>query len=161
MTRLVALADTHGDTASIREAMPLIRALEPLAIYHLGDLTRDAMFLKTLTDIPVFALRGNCDGAGEDDGVMREDTYEGARLLAAHGHTWRVKSGTEALCAAARTRGCAVALYGHTHIASVEETDGVLLVNPGSLAQPRGGDKGTIALLMIDGDRAEATLLRP
>ena len=37
----------------------------------------------------------------------------------------------------------------------------MLLVNPGSLARPRGGRKGTMALLMIDDGGVEATLLEP
>ena len=47
------------------------------------------------------------------------------------------------------------------HWAEIEEADGVLLVNPGSLSMPRGRAKGTMALLMIENGRADATLLEP
>ena len=160
MTRILALSDTHGDTGSIRDAMPLIRAIDPQIIYHLGDFTLDAAALRALTDIPVYAVRGNCDGSSTEP-LVREETIDGVRILVTHGHACQVKSGTEMLLNAAKSSQCAAALYGHTHWAQIEREDGILLVNPGSLSRPRGRAEGTMALLMIEDGRIDATLLKP
>jgi predicted phosphodiesterase len=43
---------------------------------------------------------------------------------------------------------------GHTHIAKIDERDGVLRVNPGS-----AGNDGTVALVEVAGDRVTARIV--
>lgn len=158
MTRLLVLSDTHGDVDGIRGALPLIHALKPLRIYHLGDFKRDAAFLRTQTDVPVIGVQGNCDCGGLEPVATAEDV-EGVRIFLTHGHVYDVKLDTRMLTRAAVMRNCQVALYGHTHVPDIREEGGILLVNPGSLTQPRGGAQGSMALLMLEDGKAQATLL--
>ena len=56
------------------------------------------------------------------------------------------------LAEAAKARGCNGAFFGHIHVPVLEELDGVLLVNPGSLAFPRQrGRRPSYAVLDTDG----------
>lgn len=53
-----------------------------------------------------------------------------------------------------------VVVFGYTHEAMVERHSGVLLVNPGSPSLVRQQVKlGTVAILELDGDRAEARIV--
>ena len=56
-----------------------------------------------------------------------------------------------------KARGCDVVLYGHTHEASVEEQDGVLLINPGCMTRFSG--KQSYCYLVIVGKKAVATIV--
>ena len=38
-----------------------------------------------------------------------------------------------------KDRGAAIGLFGHTHLPTLEERDGVTLFNPGSIGAPRFG----------------------
>src|SRR5690606_26470360 len=82
-------------------------------------------------------VRGNCDGylATAPEEMML--TIEGTRLLLTHGHRHRVKQGLLALAYRAREAGVQVALYGHTHVPSVERVGDIVLINPGALMSGR------------------------
>ena len=55
------------------------------------------------------------------------------------------------LVEAAREKGCNAVFFGHIHVPVLEEEDGVLLVNPGSLAFPRQrGRRPSYAVLETD-----------
>jgi hypothetical protein len=47
--------------------------------------------------------------------------------------------------------GADLAVYGHTHVASVVREEGTLFVNPGSASLPRGRDPASAALVDDDG----------
>ena len=57
----------------------------------------------------------------------------------------------------ARELGCEVALYGHTHRASIETVNGVLLVNPGALGAFAGA---SYAYLVVHGKKVTATIVQ-
>ena len=54
--------------------------------------------------------------------------------------------------------GAAVALYGHTHNAAIEEIGGVTLVCPGTMKFPLYAG-GTYAYLVICGDKCTVTIV--
>jgi len=52
----------------------------------------------------------------------------------------------------------AVLVLGHTHVQHHERVDGTLVVNPGSVGQPRDGDlRAAFAVLDLDGNDASVT----
>jgi predicted phosphodiesterase len=54
--------------------------------------------------------------------------------------------------------GEAVLVLGHTHVQHHERVDGTLVVNPGSVGQPRDGDlRAAFAVLDLDGNDASVT----
>lgn len=159
--RILAMSDTHGDWDGMRAALPLMRAIAPHYIFHLGDVTKDAAWLRSIMpQIPVLAVRGNCDMTDTEPPV-RIETISDVRFFLAHGHHYGVKGGLEGIAGAAQQNQCACALFGHTHRPLLERREGLLLVNPGSLCQPRGSAQGSMALLTVTDHEVEATHLNP
>lgn len=128
MKRFVVLSDSHG-RINLTEKLGGLFA-ENDAIVHLGDGSTDMRPVFCLYPEKTYICRGNCDFFyGESEYIIEA---EGVRIFCCHGHSYGVKSGLERLATAAKEKDCTVALYGHTHIASIEKTDGVLCINPGS-----------------------------
>ena len=149
MTLLIA-SDTHGRADRLLEAF---RRCTPAAVLFLGDGLRDLSYLPQ--NIPVHAVRGNCDWSiGEDAPPTRVLQIGGYRLFLTHGHLHGVKLQLDAAIAAAAAADADVLLYGHTHVASEtylsEENGGPLwLFCPGSLGHPADGAP-SYGLLMLD-----------
>jgi len=103
--------------------------------------------LKTLA--PVEAVAGNMDGAdlGWQLGRKKILFLGGKRIGLIHGD-----GGTAAhqarLAFAQDPVDCIV--FGHSHQAMNRMEDGVLMFNPGSCTDPRGGAKPSIGFLYID-----------
>ncbi len=103
------------------------------AFLHLGDGGSDMLNTNEYTaGKPVYTVKGNCDSEAYNF-PLRLISYIGdTKFYACHGHTHNVKQTLTALYYAAKEYECAVAFFGHTHIACKEEYDGITLFNPGS-----------------------------
>ncbi len=146
MKKILILADTHG--VKIKMLAAVHRFVEADMIFHLGDYTRDADYIRTLTQKPVYSVRGNCDlnSTAEAELVL---SVEGVKILLVHGHKQSVKSSLLGLGLYAREKEAEVALFGHTHIPAEQFYDGVHLYNPGSLGEPRT-NPATVGLMTVD-----------
>ncbi len=137
--RILVISDSHGDTFSIRRAV----SEQPTAkiLFYLGDGEYDLRFLEdTQSGIFIHKLKGNCDfGSALPASVI--DEVEGVRIYATHGYVERVKYGRETLRQYAADNKAAIALYGHTHVPDTTYSDGIWLVNPGSI---RAGEYAVI-----------------
>ena len=129
MKTFVVLSDSHGRRKNVAKLAPLF-AENDYAV-HLGDGAGDLREYTAAAPEKFLLMKGNCDFSGGLEEYVLEE--EGVRVLCCHGHRYGVKSGLKKLAARAKELGCAVVLYGHTHRAAIEEVDGVLCVNPGSL----------------------------
>ena len=146
--KLLVFSDSHGD------AGPMIRVAEARAgtvnyIIHLGDILRDADVLAArFPEIPLISVPGNNDWTPK---IPQERTLElcGRMIYITHGHRQRVHFGTSHLAARAESFGAGLVLYGHTHRYSEQAAGGVLLVNPGSISQPRDNRRGTYAVVTL------------
>ncbi|MDD2853257.1 MAG: metallophosphoesterase [Desulfuromonadaceae bacterium] len=128
---ILVISDTHGN---VQRAFTACANSEPVdIIIHLGDGHADADVLRCAMGVPVINVAGNCDTGSI---APRELVWEceGRRILLTHGDAYQVKTGLDKL----RRRGVEVAadavLFGHTHQGMLEDCSGMLLVNPGSLA---------------------------
>ncbi len=135
--RIIVFSDSHGNVTCMDRAIGAIGSFD--AIIHLGDIDRDARYLEQkYSQYPIYAVRGNNDfGCSRQTELTAE--LDGVKIYLCHGHTLSVHRGTDALLRAAKSRGCSVALYGHTHIPFEKTEDGILLFNPGSCSRPRSG----------------------
>lgn len=130
----------------------------PDAAIFLGDGVRDAEALaRRFPALPLRILRGNCDwyDVGGDERALF--TFGGVRIFAAHGHDHRVKYGLEAFATSVLCSGAKLGLYGHTHVARLTRSDGLELLNPGSvgsLERPTYGlveaDNGVFKCTIVD-----------
>lgn len=129
--RVLVISDTHGNVS--RAFVAHARSVPVDAIVHLGDGCADADILRETLDVPVINVAGNCD-PGSD--VPRERVWEceGKRILLTHGDAYQVKSGLSRLRQRAGEIGADAVLFGHTHQGVLENLSGLLLINPGALA---------------------------
>lgn len=136
--RIIVFSDSHGNTYSLEKALYNMGEVD--AIVHLGDILSDVEYLEALySDIPIYSVLGNNDFFASGD-YEKTITIDGYKIFIAHGHTLSVHSGTDRLIKAAKREGAQAALFGHTHRAMIEHTDGILVLNPGSTSRPRSGN---------------------
>ncbi|MBQ8428080.1 MAG: metallophosphoesterase [Clostridia bacterium] len=155
MKTLVVLSDTHGSKKGVEALLPVIQ--ENDYVLHLGDGLTEISTILEKKEKGVHFCAGNCDffsGMPQEDILEIED----CKIFYCHGHTYGVKTSLERLAARAKSLGCTVALYGHTHRASVDEVEGVKLICPGSLRAPK--DKGgSYAYLVVVGEKVTVALV--
>ena len=146
MKKLIILSDTHGNAQGVSELMP--RIAENDYVIHLGDGATDMREVRGEYPEKVYACRGNCDlyYPVPEDGELE---VEGIKIYFCHGHKYGVKSNLYALAEEAKQRDCEIALYGHTHEASILEVSGVTLINPGSMRSP-DGKGGSYCYLVVN-----------
>lgn len=160
--RAIVLSDSHGMGSGLLRLLERIWAMHPGKIdayLHCGDGVTD--FFRATDAMKahdpaaeLHVVRGNCDWGMEDEAEAEEIfRFGGAGVLLCHGHYYSVKNTLAWLDEAAYGKGCAVAVYGHTHEPNVEPRS-TLLVNPGSAAD------GCFAILDISGGKAKATLYK-
>jgi putative phosphoesterase len=129
--KVLVISDSHGNW---KLAFAAHTRTEPVdAIIHLGDGSADADMLRLALDVPVINVAGNCDPGS---GAPRERVWEceGKRILLTHGDAYQVKSGLAKLRQRALEVGADAALFGHTHQVLLDDDSGLLLLNPGTLA---------------------------
>ena len=147
--RIFVVSDTHGD---LKNAMKLYeRACSggPVDfIIHCGDYYSDGIRLGKLLDQTVYVVHGNCDGgSGEEFEIAGTPA---GNILVIHGHNEDVGFSLESAYHLARREGCGMVCFGHTHRARLEESHGVLFLNPGSTRRPRDMSKGSAAVITAD-----------
>jgi len=153
MKKMLVMSDTHGHKTNIKKALDKFSDAD--CIIHLGDYVRDAEYIKTLTDIKVYSLRGNCDiaAAARHEIMIRTG---GLKILALHGHNQGVKSSLLNLGLYAAEKGADLVLFGHTHIPVEELYQNAVLYNPGSLGEPIGR-KPTVGIINIENGQFKIT----
>ncbi|MEA5060330.1 MAG: metallophosphoesterase [Clostridia bacterium] len=153
--RIAVVSDTHGDAWAIAACIRAAGAVD--AWIHLGDYYMDAKSFAT-GGKPVVAVCGNMDAlsAGPRERVVE---LGGKRIFLCHGHSYGVKLNLQRINLRARELECEAALFGHTHVPFLDEEGDILLLNPGSPSQPRGGSRRSMGLLTIQGNALEGELL--
>ena len=136
ITKFTVISDTHGKaTGKISQLLPEINSSDFLV--HLGDGANDLdQFINKIT-CDVYRVGGNCDFDSNYSTDLTIDTDAG-KILFTHGHTHSVRYGDlTSLYLYALQNNCVAAFYGHTHIAYTGIKNGIVLINPGSLGEPR------------------------
>ncbi len=136
--KVIIVSDTHGNVNGFLEEIKNHSDCEK--IIHLGDYTDDARKIKDRSSIPVTFIRGNndfMDSRAQDEKVIY---IKGHKILLTHGHQYNVYFGLDRLSYRGREVGADLVLFGHSHIFTDEDYNGVRLINPGSTTYPRGGD---------------------
>lgn len=144
--KFLAVSDTHGDRQILVDILHQQPAMA--AYFYAGDSELPASDDVFDSYQPV---RGNMDF---DNGFPLTLTRQlGATTVwLTHGHRYGANMGVDQLLAAGQTAGADIIIYGHTHQLFVAKRAGVLIVNPGSISQPRGefaNIGGTYAVITI------------
>lgn len=129
--KLVVFSDNHRDKAVVE----WIVNNNPDAdrTISLGD---SEMKEHELSSLGIFGVKGNYPFEPDFpyDLVM---TFEDIKFLITHGHRYFVKTGLYNLKEAMISYHCDVALFGHTHQATILNEDDLLFLNPGSTSLPK------------------------
>lgn len=161
--RFLIISDTHG---SLTEAAMVIELWHKRVdgVWHLGDHESDAAELAKLYQVPFRlafqSVPGNCD-FGSRSPSFRTIPVEGHTVFMCHGQYYGVDDPPGYLPVKARETKADVVLFGHTHEPYQEEQDGVLYLNPGSIARPRGGSEKSFAILELEKGRKAAAVIIP
>lgn len=174
MVYLIA-SDIHGSATSARLLLEKFEQLGAKKLLLLGDFlyhgprnnlpgghdcNETAELLNAYAD-KIVAVRGNCD-AEVDQAMLKFPIMSDSAMVEAddllmlmtHGHRWSISNPTP-------FGGYNVMLSGHTHIPLAKEQDGVVYVNPGSVALPRAGyepsycifEGGVFDILTFNGEK--------
>lgn len=136
--RVAVVADTHSKPH--RDLEKHLRALQPSAIVHAGDIG-DLVVLDELAKVaPVFAVRGNIDGHGPEIPDVRVlDIAAASRLVLRVFVTHIGVNGPRLrreVAQQARARGASLVICGHSHVPFIGRDGSLSVFNPGS-AGPR------------------------
>lgn len=146
--KVLVISDTHE---RLDRAVGVIKAFDKSidAVYHLGDHLRDASRLQAMfPEIPVVGIAGNCDYSMVENEKVLE--ILGHRIYMCHGHQYGVKRSYTTLIGYGKRNHYDVVLCGHTHEAYVQDTPGLLLLNPGSIGEPRLISGASYAVLYLE-----------
>lgn len=143
--RYGVLSDTHGEVDRIVSAL----ASEKLdGLLFLGDHHRDGLAIMAGLGLPGHAVRGNVEPPGVLGAFEELIELGGQRILLTHGHRYHVKQGLLELYYRAYELECDWALFGHTHVPTLQQKGHITLFNPGSAALPaRLADRPSWGLL--------------
>lgn len=148
MIKVVIVSDSHGKLNNVQKIMEKEGNIDQ--VIHLGDLIGQDEKLREICDCPVHIVRGNCDYT-LDNPVMDVVEIGKNKIFITHGHNYGVNFGIDRLCYAAKENECNIAMYGHTHVPDNSVYGGIIVVNPGSVTQPRQlNHKPTYAVMKID-----------
>ncbi len=132
--KILIVSDTHGRDTNLELAVEKEAPFDMLI--HCGDVEGREFFIEALAECPCCIVAGNNDFFSD---LPREEeiTLGGRKALVTHGHYYGVSMDLYGITEEAASRGCEIVLFGHTHRPTAERCNGVLAVNPGSLAYPR------------------------
>ena len=150
--RILVVSDTHGDTANLDFVIRTLISRLDLVI-HLGDGAHDLDRLHRdgLSQLPRLQVKGNMDSDARLP-PSRVAEVCGHLIYVSHGHGALASGSLLPLTLAAKAAGASACLFGHTHRPQKSYSDGLLVLNPGSLARPRGGWGPTFAILTVPED---------
>ena len=151
---LAVFSDSHGAAGRM---LRLTERLGPDAVIFLGDMVRDIEKVRArFPETPFYIVRGNCDGAAPGYADSQLLDLDGVRIFCAHGHNHGVKYGLDKFGTSVLCSGSALGLYGHTHRALYHESDGIILMNPGSIGD---GPHPTYGLVTVENGTVNCRIL--
>ncbi|MDE3281818.1 metallophosphoesterase [Lacticaseibacillus parahuelsenbergensis] len=155
--KILAVSDTHGD----REILATILKQQPDldGYFYAGDseLPADDSLFQTY-----HAVEGNMD-FDPNFPMSVTTTIKGITIFMTHGHRFGVNFGLDKLMAAGEAAHAQLVIFGHTHQLGVEERAGMVILNPGSISQPRGQFAnlgGTYATVSWTDDKVHVDFLK-
>lgn len=145
--RIIILSDTHGNYTRAVRAVNEAGPAE--LVIHLGDEYADSTLIGQFCQLPLLAVPGNCDH-GCFEPRLKTVSTAGKKILLTHGDSYGVKNGLHHLIKKGLAERADIVLFGHTHQPLVQQADGMLLVNPGTL-QYRAPTQSYAILEISDG----------
>ena len=156
--KILIVSDTHGDSSPIKKIMDIHSDFS--IIIHAGDYARDLDFISGGTER--YSVKGNCDSPASPAPERQLLRIGRNRIFLTHGHLQNAKGSYRQLVAESKENRADICIFGHTHLPLSENSDGILLINPGSAAKTRSrtGDASyAVASLDENGDLISAKIM--
>jgi len=134
---IVVLSDTHGQDDARLAGRTLDAVRDADVVLHCGDFVTEAVldaFYETCDEC--YAVYGNVDEPAVRNRLPSTRTVELDGVTVAMRH--KPEGGDTALAMFGREREADLVLHGHTHRPRVSDAGDLVIVNPGSHADPRG-----------------------
>jgi hypothetical protein len=151
--KILVFSDTHGSVKALKSVFTWANDYIPPK----GTICITACLGDSLSDIRVAAeasgfysdwkiILGNNDyGIQAPEAAVFE--LCGHRFFMCHGHRYNLYGGYHTLLATAKNSEADAALFGHSHVPFYKKTDGISLINPGSVGRPRSRIGSTFAVI--------------
>lgn len=138
--QIIIVSDSHTHDDRLKTILTLYPHAD--LYLHCGDAESNAL--------PQFiTIQGNNDWTYDFD-EEKVITVPNHKIFMTHSHRFPFHSRLQTMADKAKTLGCDIVCYGHTHIAAIDHIDNILLVNPGSLWKSRDGKAPSYAVMTID-----------
>ncbi|MCX7023308.1 MAG: metallophosphoesterase [Spirochaetes bacterium] len=149
--KLLVVSDTHGDVRYLAAVLKRLKDVD--LVIHCGDGAGDMERARHygVSTPPYIQVHGNTDPAGSFPGITVASAAS-RRILVSHGHHLVSGDSIQSFVCAAKEAGAHAFFFGHTHVPFLERSDGVLVLNPGSLSRPRGGYEASFAVADVPED---------
>lgn len=149
--KILIVSDSHGKDRYLKQAIQNMGKYLDRMI-HLGDSQIPADMLAGMVNCPVDMVRGNCDGLSKLPAAKLVDIGSHKALLT-HGHIYGGKAGIPQMREMAKENGADIVMFGHIHEPLLEQEDGITVLNPGSISQPRqDGRRPTYMVMTLEDD---------
>ena len=150
--KILIVSDTHRRDGNLLEVIEKTAPFDMMI--HLGDTEGSEAYFKDWikNDLcVVHVVRGNNDFFSHTE-AEKEISIGKYRAFLCHGHMYGVSLGTENIKEEARSRKVNIVMFGHTHKPYLEYcSDGLVVLNPGSLSYPRqDGRHPSFMIMEID-----------
>ena len=154
------ISDTHIPDRAKEIPQKVIDAFKDVdLILHAGDLTSMEVIEELEKIAPVMAIQGNMDRVnGIDLPKARVIKAEDLRIGLVHGEVYP-RADTQQLLYLARQLDADILVSGHSHQPKIEQSEGLLLLNPGSPIVPRLADR-TVMLLEINKKEVDVEIIK-
>ena len=143
MKTYLLFSDSHGICRAMMEAVAMHQYAD--GILFMGDGLADlALIRERYPNIPIFAVRGNCDFKTHGIEAPNERLLDlsGHKIFLTHGHLYQAKQTFAHLLQKGSSLSAEAVIFGHTHmpydlfhLAENGETH-IHLFNPGSIGLP-------------------------
>ena len=160
--KYLVVSDIHGSSFYARKVKEIMEKENPDKIILLGDLyyhgprndltqeynpMKVAEILNSLKD-KLLVVKGNCDA--EVDEMISDFKFEdhllldinGKKIYFTHGHKYNIEK--------IPYEDFEILIYGHIHQGFIQEKEGYLFANPGSISLPKGGTEHSYLILEED-----------
>lgn len=143
--KILIVSDTHRRHGNLEAVLEQEKPLDLLI--HLGDAEGCEDYIEVIAECPVEIVAGNNDFFSDLPGE-RELKIGKYKVLMTHGHYYYVNAGISRIKQEAIERGIDIAMFGHTHRPMLEEEEGIIVLNPGSISYPRQDGRNPSYIIM-------------
>lgn len=143
------MSDSHHDLSAIDDAICLADDVD--CWLHAGDSIDDAGYLADVSKNLYMLFLVIQIGFPLSQKKYQQKLL--AKNILTHGHKYNVKWTTKYLYEQASKLGADIIVYGHSHVGNEEHVNDKIIINPGSVSEPRDGLDPSFMIIDINNEK--------